>query len=267
MDGEGGGADAFDADAQGLQEEAEVLDHVVGGGVADDGDAVVAGGGQEGVLRHRVAALGQDDGAVRAHLAVDHRVVVALGRGDVQAEPAQRDHVRLDGAGAEVAAAGVGQAEALHAVQQRAEEHDDGAGADGGLGVDGLHVQLGRRHDLQVGAVVDPAGAHADGVEHLQEAVDLLDAGDPAQYRAPLVEQRGAQQGHAGVLAGLDVDGAGQATAADHAQVHRTRVAQGDDFAVQRFADPGDHLKADVLVAALDAVDGALTGVERLREL
>ena len=34
-DREGGGADAVDLHAEGLQEEAEVLDHVVGGGVAD----------------------------------------------------------------------------------------------------------------------------------------------------------------------------------------------------------------------------------------
>ena len=48
-----------------LQEEAQVLDHVVGGGVADDGDAVVPGGGQQRVLGDGVAALGQHDGAVR----------------------------------------------------------------------------------------------------------------------------------------------------------------------------------------------------------
>ncbi|MGX1090586.1 hypothetical protein RKD47_001267 [Streptomyces albogriseolus] len=133
--------------------------------------------------------------------------------------------------------------------------------------VDRREVQLGRRHDLQVDAVVDPAGAHADGVQHLQEAVHLLDAGDAAQHRAPAVEQRGAQQCHARVLARLHVDGAGEPTAADHTQMHRTGVAEGDDLTVQRLADTGDHLKADVLVAALDPVDGALAGAERLREL
>jgi hypothetical protein len=48
---------------------------------------------------------------------------------------------------------------------------------------------------------------------------------------------------------------------------HRTRVAQRDDLAVEGFTDTSDHLKADVLVAALDAVDGALAGSERLGEL
>lgn len=49
--------------------------------------------------------------------------------------------------------------------------------------------------------------------------------------------------------------------------MHRTRVAQRDDFAVQGFTDSSDHLKADVLVAALDAIDGALTCAECLGEL
>ena len=64
--GERRGADALDPYAERLQEEAQVLDHVVGGGVADDGHAVVPGGGQQRVLGHRVAALGQHDRAVRA---------------------------------------------------------------------------------------------------------------------------------------------------------------------------------------------------------
>ena len=260
-------ADALDPYAQRLQEEAQVLDHVVGGRVADDGHAVVPGGGEQRVLGDGVAALGQHDRTAGGDGTVDPGVVEPLRRRDVQAEPAQRDHVRLDGPGAEVAAARVRQPEGVHAVQQRAEEHDDRAGPAGGLGVDGLHVQLGRRHDLQVDAVVDPAGAHADGAQHLQQAVHLFDAGDPAQHRAPLVEERGAQQRHTSVLAGLDVDGAGQPTTADHAQVHRTRVAERDDLAVEGFTDSSDHLKADVLVAALDAVDRALAGAERLGEL
>ncbi|GDY62054.1 hypothetical protein SAV14893_014470 [Streptomyces avermitilis] len=49
--------------------------------------------------------------------------------------------------------------------------------------------------------------------------------------------------------------------------MHGTRVAQRDDLTVQGFTDSSDHLKADVLIAALDAIDGALTGAERLGEL
>ena len=47
-------------------------------------------------------------------------------------------------------------------------------------------------------------------VEHLEEAVDLLDPGDLAQRRTTPVEQRGAEQSDAGVLRGLDVDAPGQ---------------------------------------------------------
>jgi len=87
------------------------------------------------------------------------------------------------------------------------------------------------------------------------------------QHRAPLVEQRGAQQCHARVLARLDVDGAGEPAAADDPQMHRSRVAQGDDLALQGFTDSSDHLKADVLVATLDAVHSALTGTESFCQL
>ena len=48
-------------DAELLQVEAEVLDHVVGRRVADDGGARVQGGGHQGVLGDGVAALGEHD--------------------------------------------------------------------------------------------------------------------------------------------------------------------------------------------------------------
>lgn len=104
MHGESRRPDPVDPYAERLQEEAQVLDHVVGGRVADDRRAVVPGGGQQCVLGHRVAALGQHDRAVRPDLVVDLRVVQPVGRRDLQAEAAQRDHVRLDRARAEVAA-------------------------------------------------------------------------------------------------------------------------------------------------------------------
>lgn len=54
---------------------------------------------------------------------------------------------------------------------------------------------------------------------------------------------------------------------ADHAQMHRPGVAERDDLAVECLADPGDHLKADVLIAALNAIHGALAGGQCLGEL
>ena len=53
--------EALDADPEQLQVQAQVLDHVVGAGVADGRRALGAGGGQQRVLGHGVAALGQHD--------------------------------------------------------------------------------------------------------------------------------------------------------------------------------------------------------------
>ncbi len=212
-------------------------------------------------------SLGQHDRALGGDGAVHVGVVRALGGGDLQAEVAQRRHVRRDRPRAEVAAARVRDLEVVHAVQQGTEEHDDATGAARRLRVHGVQVEFGRRHDLQVVAVVDPAGADADAAQHLQDPVDLLDTGHPAQRGAARVEERGAQQRHARVLARLDVDASGQAPAADDAEVHGSRVPERDDFTVQGLANPRDHLKADVLVTAFDAVDRALARAERLREL
>ncbi|MET3931995.1 hypothetical protein ABIE00_000041 [Arthrobacter sp. OAP107] len=56
--------DAVDLHAQPLQVEAEVLDHVIGAGVADDRGAAAVGGGHDGIFGHGVAALGQHKGPV-----------------------------------------------------------------------------------------------------------------------------------------------------------------------------------------------------------
>ena len=67
--------------------------------------------------------------------------------------------------------------------------------------VDAAEVELAGGHDLEVVVGVEPAGLHAEAVQHLEQPVDLLDAGDLAQRGAAAVEQRGAQQRDAGVLA------------------------------------------------------------------
>ena len=265
-DDQRGGADALDADAELLQVEAEVLDHVVRRGVADDGGAGVQGGGHQGVLGDGVAALGEHDRPGRLDRPVDVGVVAAVGGLDLEAERPQRGHVRLDGAGAEVAAAGVRQVEGVAAVQQRAEEHDHRAGTPRGLLVDVVEVELGRRDDLEVVVAVEPAGLHAEAVEDLEQPVDLLDPGDLAQRGAAAVEQRGAEQRDTGVLRRLDVDAARERGGPGDAQVGRAG-AEGDDLGVEGGADPGQHLEGEVLVALLDPVDGALAGGEQLGEL
>ena len=101
--------------------------------------------GHQSVFGDGVAALGEDDRPGRRTARVDLGLVEAMGRDDVQPERAQRGEVRLDSAGAEIAAAGIGQLERVVLMQQRPEEHDHGAGPAGSLDVDAVEVQLGRR--------------------------------------------------------------------------------------------------------------------------
>jgi len=114
--------------------------------------------------------------------------------------------------------------------------------------------------------VVEPAGLDPEAAEHLEQAVDLLDARDLAQGGATAVEQRGAQQRDAGVLGGLDLDRARQRGRALDPQVRRAG-AEGHDLGVEGRADAGEHLEGEVLVALLDPVDRALAGREELGEL
>ena len=107
MHPQGGGADAVDLHPELGEEDAQVLDHVVRAGVAQHGDAGGERRGQQGVLGDGVAALGEGDRLVRLDGLVDRAAVEAVGRDHVEAEAAEHLQVRLDGAGAEVAAAGV----------------------------------------------------------------------------------------------------------------------------------------------------------------
>ena len=78
-----------------------------------------------------------------------------------------------------------GQLEGGQLVEQRPEEHDDGAGAAGGVDVDAREVEARRGHDLEVVAVGQPAHPDTDRGEHLDDPVDLLDEqyGGLAQLR------------------------------------------------------------------------------------
>ena len=160
-----------------------------------------------------------------------------------------------------------GSSKVVGAVQQRAEEHDHRAGTAGG----GL-VDRGRGRARAGGMISRSLSALSQRVwtprllEHLEQPVDLLDAGDLAQRGPAAVEQRGAQQRDAGVLGGLDVDRAGQRRRAGHPQVGRAG-AERDDLGVEGGADAGEHLQGEVLVALLDPVDRALAGAEQLGQL
>ena len=188
--------------------EAEVLDHVVGRGVADDRGARVQGGGHQGVLGDGVAALGEHDRPGR----LDRPVDASRGSSPSVALTSRPNGRSADMCGSTVRVPRLqppayGRSKVVVAVQQRAEEHDDRAGT------------AGRRPRRCRPGRARPAGTisrslsslsqrvcDAEAVQHLEEPVDLLDAGDLAQRGAALVEQGGAQQRDAGVLGRLDVD-------------------------------------------------------------
>lgn len=122
VDGELGGADALDTDAELFEEETDVLDHVVGGGTDDGSLAGVHGGGHEDVFGDGVAALGQDDVAVLTAVEdalVDLNFVKAtVGLGvNFEAERFESLEVRLYSADAKRTAASVGNGETLVTVK------------------------------------------------------------------------------------------------------------------------------------------------------
>ena len=195
-------------------------------------------------------------------VAAGRHVVLAVGGVHLDAEVAQGLQVRLDGAHAEVAPAGVGQLEALVEAAERAHEHDDRASPASGRLVHGAQVELVGTMQREVPAVGRPRDLDADAREHLEEPVDLLDVGDAPEHRAAAVEQARAQQGDGGVLAGAHPDGALQMGLPADAEVQGARVARHDEGRLEGVGDPVDHLEGQILVPGFDPVDRALAGVE-----
>ena len=167
----------------------------------------------------------------------------------------------------QVAAAGVRQAERPLAVDQRSEEHDDAARAPRRGHIDPVEVQRGRAPEFELGLVVRPGRLHTDALQHLEDAVDLLNLGDAAQDRPSAVQQGRAQEGDGGVLRGAHVDLAVEGALTVDPQVRGTTGAGRDELGIQCRRDAVDHVQTQVLAPDLDAMDRALTGAERLREL
>lgn len=207
-DAQRGGANAFDPHAQALQVEAQVLDHVVGAGIADNGGALTVRGSHDGVLGHGIAAFRQHE---RAVFAVGRRGCYGVEPGlrlDPQPEFAQRLHVGLNGAGPQIAATGIRQQVFVGLVQERSQQHDDTAGPARCIDVHGAEIQHFGTADAQI-AVIKPRALDADGRQDLDDPVDLFNPCQTAQGGGSPVDQAGTQQGHAGILAAVDVNGTG----------------------------------------------------------
>ncbi len=208
MDDQGGGADAFDTDTDVVEEEAQVLNHVVAGGVANLGATLEQSSSHQHIFGHRVATLGQGHPYLVVGYRGDFGPITALGGLDAQPEVPKGLQMRGDRTGTQIAAAGIGQLEVLLGMQQRPQEHDDRTGAPGGVGINGVQVEVVGSDQLQLAFVLRPDCAHPDAGQHFQDSVDLLDLRNTAQDRPAPVQQRGAQQCHRRVLRGANGDGA-----------------------------------------------------------
>ena len=250
-----------------LQVEAQVLDHVVGRGVADHRGAGVQRGRHQRVLGDGVAALGEHDRADRLDRAVDAGVVHAVGRLDLEAERAAARtcaarRCACRGCSRRRTAARSSSLRCSSGPRNMITERVRRAAS-----------SSMRPRSSSVGGMISRSFSSLSQrvwtprlVEHLEQAVDLLDPGDLAQRGPAAVEQRGAEQRDAGVLGGLDLDRAGQRGRPGDAQV-RGAGAERHDLGVEGRADAGEHLEREVLVTLLDPVDRALAGGQQLGEL
>ena len=131
--GQSGGADAGDFDAEFFEKEAEVLDHVIWRSADDGGLAWRESGGHEDVFGDSIATFGKDDvtiGVFMQSFFADGdfiKAAIALCI-DIKTERFESLDVRLYRACAERTAASVWNVELFVAMEKWAEEHNDGTG-------------------------------------------------------------------------------------------------------------------------------------------
>ena len=174
-----------------LEEEAEVLDHVVGAGVADHRLAGVAGCRQQDVLGDGVAALGEDDGAAGwCSGGSTEALVEPVGGGRRRG----RRRAAPTGAARRCGCRG-------RSRRRRAAGSCSSSCSSGPRNM--ITVRVRRAASTSMLARSSRAGGTISRsllsgsqrmrtpmeVQHLDDPVDLLDAGQVAQGRAALVEQ------------------------------------------------------------------------------
>ena len=207
-----------------LQHADQVDDLRLDGRVAQLGDPVGEHGGEQHLLGGADARVGQLElGAVQT---VRRRQVQALGRLlDDRAELAQRLHVEVDRARADVAAAQVGDERVAEPVQQRAAEQDRDPARTG------VDVDLVGRGALDVGRVEEQlAVLLAVGDPYpvqLQKAAHDLDVADARHVEQParrVTEERRHHRLGDEVLGAADAD----------PSVHRRSTVDDQDVVGQR---------------------------------
>ena len=255
-----------DADAEPLEEEAQVLDHVVGLALRITVTPVVQRRRHEGVLGDGVAALGEHDRAGRGDAGGDLGLVAPVGGLDLEAERPQGRHVRLDGAGAEVAAAGVRQLELAARCSS------------GPRNMMTERVRRAASSSIRVRSS-SAGGTISRSLSSLSHRVwtprlsstssSRLTSSIRATLRSVVRPWLSSEAQSSATPAFFD-DFTSMLPLSVVGPVTRRWVgpgAEGDDLGVEGLADAGHHLEGDVLVAALDAVHRALAGVEHVGEL
>ena len=205
MDGERVRADALDAGAHGDEELREVLHVRLAGGVAEHRRALRRDGGDERVLGGRDARLVEEDVGAAEPLRAQNERVVEL---EARAELLEREEVRVDAASADDVAARRGQLDLAAAREQRAREQDRGADLPAER-----RVELGRPQLLRVDrerVAGRPLGAGADGLDELDERLDVADARDVLEVHRVLAEERRGDDRQRGVLVAGGADAAGE---------------------------------------------------------
>jgi hypothetical protein len=244
VDGDGGGAGAFDFGSHGDEECGEVGDFGLAGGVFEDGLSFGQNRRHQDVFGAGDGDLVEDD--VGAFETVDTGFEVAVVLGDGRTHSFESFEVEVDGAAADGAASGHGDAGDTGAGDERAEDERGGShGFDDLVFGDGV----GEDGALDVGAVLGAAvaeldlGAHGD--EQLALGLDVVDLGDVFEDDLVFGEDGGGHAGERGVFGSGDFDGAEEGIAAAYYElVHWVSlwglgVEMGDEGGAGHSGCPG----------------------------
>ena len=103
--------------------------------------------------------------------------------------------------------------------------------------------------------------------DSLEDAVDLLDVGNAVQHGTSAVDEAGTQQGDSGILRRPYLDRTGELVTPLDEVVHRASARRRQQWRLQSLGNPVDVVQGEILIAGLDAMDGALGGVEQFCQL